>query len=326
MNLSPADITIAVTVFNRRQFLKQAIASALEQTMPARVIVVEDCGPDPGMKTFVRQQFGARIEYFRNAKQRGLFGNWNSCLDYCRTPWISILHDDDYVAPGFIEAMVELSQQAPRKGLYFGQTTLVNEAGVALGPARAPMTTPWRPVELRDVFDTTPFPFPGHIFQVGQARERGGFRVGSQFCGDWEMWCNLIAHYGAAQTSALVAFNRAHEGFERGTKKIDRNGRLRPLSFVQQKRIIRLLREQGAKANFDRNELLRKSPMSVSELIRLGGTWSPRMLRYNLALLARSKAPSTQYAIFQALAGALGVPFVKSTSWLAGHTGLDRYL
>src|SRR5215475_4246845 len=128
MNLSPADITIAVTVFNRRQFLKQAIASALEQTMPARVIVVEDCGPDPEMETFVRQQFGERIGYLRNPKRRGLFGNWNACLDYCRTPWISILHDDDYVAPGFIEAMIELSRQAPGKGLYFGQTTLVNEA------------------------------------------------------------------------------------------------------------------------------------------------------------------------------------------------------
>ena len=122
------------------------------------------------MEGFVRQQFGTRIEYLRNSKRRGLFGNWNACLDYCRTPWISILHDDDYVAPGFVEAMVELNRKAPHCGLYFGQTTLVDEAGKALRPARAPMTAAWRPVELTDVIDTTPFPFPGQLFQVAQAR------------------------------------------------------------------------------------------------------------------------------------------------------------
>ncbi len=51
-NLSAGDITIAVTVFNRRKYVKQAIASALGQTRPVRVIVVEDCGPDPGLEHY----------------------------------------------------------------------------------------------------------------------------------------------------------------------------------------------------------------------------------------------------------------------------------
>jgi len=34
MNLTAAQITIAVTVFNRRKYLKQAISSALDQTVP----------------------------------------------------------------------------------------------------------------------------------------------------------------------------------------------------------------------------------------------------------------------------------------------------
>src|SRR5262245_33027517 len=67
MNLTPDDITIAITVFDRRQFLKQAIASALEQKFPVRVMVVEDCGPDPGLQTFVKQEFGDRVEYIRNS-------------------------------------------------------------------------------------------------------------------------------------------------------------------------------------------------------------------------------------------------------------------
>src|SRR5207237_4074220 len=101
MIVTPDDITIGITVFNRRKFLREAIASALDQKFPVRVIVLEDCGPDPGMQSFVEQEFGTRVEYIRNPRRRGLFDNWNACLEHCRTGWLSILHDDDMLTPAF---------------------------------------------------------------------------------------------------------------------------------------------------------------------------------------------------------------------------------
>jgi glycosyltransferase involved in cell wall biosynthesis len=314
-----------VTVFDRRKYVKQAVASALSQTAPVRVIVVEDCGPDSGLETLVRQEFGSRIEYIRNPRRRGLFGNWNASLDYCPTPWLSILHDDDYLAPGFVDALLALSRQAPDCGLYFGQTQLVNEAGEPFPDGmRPPLTVPWRRVELADTLVTTPFPFPGHIFRVDYARALGGFRESSQFCGDWEMWSNLIARHGAAQTSAIVACNRSHQSAGRGCTKIDLNGRLRPLVFVQQKRVLRLLRQSGAKADFDRAEFLRKAPMSVDYLIKHGAHLPARILHYNVGLLLRSAPPSWRYAVFQTLARVMGVRFVKAVSQLAFKAGFGQ--
>lgn len=314
MNLAAAQITIAITVFNRRKYLKQAITSALNQTAPVRVIVVEDCGPDAGLEPSVRQEFGSQITYFRNPRRRGLFGNWNACLDYCQTPWMSILHDDDFLSPGFVEALLELNRQAPDCGLYFGQTQLVNEQGETVADARPPMKVPWRRVELADTLNTTPFPFPGHLFRVADARALGGFRESSQFCGDWEMWSSLIARHGGAQTSVIVAYNRGHTSPERGCTQMDRSGRLRPLVFVQQKRVLRMLRESGTGTRFDRAEFLRKSPMSVDYLIRFGGCLPARILRYNVGLLLRSTAPSMRYAMFQIVTRVLGVPFVRAAS------------
>src|SRR5947209_4208659 len=112
-SLSPEQITIAVTVFNRRAFLRQAVASALDQRVPVKVIVVEDCGPDPTSRDLVRREFGARVGYFLNARRRGIFGAANACVELCPTPWLSILHDDDYLAPEFVEAMLELHRHCP---------------------------------------------------------------------------------------------------------------------------------------------------------------------------------------------------------------------
>src|SRR5579872_1501005 len=62
MALSPEEITIAVTVFSRREFVLEAIGSALNQTVRVKVIVVEDCGPDPALQGFVTGKFGNRID------------------------------------------------------------------------------------------------------------------------------------------------------------------------------------------------------------------------------------------------------------------------
>jgi glycosyltransferase involved in cell wall biosynthesis len=321
MNAPPAlsanQITIAVTVFSRRQYVKQAVASALAQTVPVRVIVVEDCGPDPTLREFITGEFGTRIEYFRNPKRRGLFGNWNACLEYCRTPWLSILHDDDWLAPGFAEAMLDLSRQAPACGLYFGQTTIVDERGQPLPEwKQPPLPAPWRNVTLVDVQFVTPFPFAGQLFRIACAQALGGFRETSQYCGDWEMWTRLIANHRAAQTAAGVAFTRLHAGWERGTNAVVRAGKQYPLSYVQHKRVLRLMRERGSPARFDRSEYQRRFPMPIRFLLRSGARLSPRLLAYHVRLLLLSPPPHWRYAFFQTAVRVLGVRFVHSVSCL----------
>lgn len=317
MSLTAEQITIAVTVFNRRRYVKQAIASALAQTVPVRVIVVEDCGPDPDLEPWIRAEFGSRIDYLRNPQRRGLFGNWNACMDYCRTPWLSILHDDDYLAPEFVARMIELSTHVPDCALYFGQTVTVTQTGehIRLVPY-SPLETPWRRSELTDTLYNPPFPFPGQLFRVSAARALGGFRVSSQFAGDWEMWSNLIAHYGAAHLQGVLAYNRSHRGPEKGGMKIELNGRMRPLVIIQHKRVLHLLRRSGVHASFNRATLQRDWPMSVDDLVRYGAGFTPRILRYNVGLMLRSRPPSLRYALFQALARVFGVPFVKQASRL----------
>src|SRR4051794_19400895 len=101
--LSPKDITIAVTVYDRRDYVQEAIASALNQTgtEQPRVMVVEDCGPDKTLRAAITGEFGDKSQYYRNARRRGLFDNWNACIEASRTAWLCILHDDDVLEATF---------------------------------------------------------------------------------------------------------------------------------------------------------------------------------------------------------------------------------
>jgi glycosyltransferase involved in cell wall biosynthesis len=315
MSLLANQITIAVTVYNRRQFIKQAVASALDQTIPVRVMVVEDCGPDPALESFVKAEFGPRIEYIRNPKRRGLFGSWNACLEYCQTKWISILHDDDFLAPEFVEAMIELESESPGCALYLGRTMFVDDRG-QLSPEQDSRTVPGRWVR-RDLMDILylPFCFAGHLFRVSDVRSVGGFRETSFMCGDWEMWAKLIDFGGAAQTSRIVAFNRSHEGWDRGSNQVARSGRHIPTTIAQHKRILALLAKKQA-LRFDRPGWQRRSPMSTRFLLRYGRTLSPRLLRYHVKLLLLSPPLHWRYGLFQNMTRVGGVGFVKLASVL----------
>lgn len=317
MTLAADQITIAVTVYNRRHFLRQCIASALEQTVPVRVIVVEDCGPDPGMRDYVQEQFGTRVEYFRNPKRRGLFGNWNACMDLAGTPWLSILHDDDFLAPQFVEAMLALHARAPDCALYFGMTTIVDESGAPMPWGPLPkFGEPWGRVRLEDTLEITPFPFPGQLFLVAEARAAGGFRETSGYCGDWEMWCHLIERRGGAQTAINVAFNRQHGGVERDSNAVWRAGRAFPLTYVQRKRILAMLRRRGAAPVFDRADFQSRGQVPARYLLRHGATLPRRVLRYHLGLLRLSPPMNWKYAVFRRLALLGGLRFVQLASLL----------
>jgi glycosyltransferase involved in cell wall biosynthesis len=315
------DITIAVTVYSRREFVLEAIRSALEQTIPVKVIVVEDCGPDPALRDFVLGNFGARIEYIRNPRNRGLFDNWNACLDYCRSPWISILHDDDLLRPTFVETMLALAAAAPGRALYFGRAAMLLGA-TEMPPPPVAWPNDWRDFDLAEMADENPSFFAGQLLNIEAARALGGFRANSYFTGDWDAWFRLALRFGASQSASVVSLMRSHEGDDRGTSRVERKGWKWALDNVQRKRNLFLLqREKGVSIPFDRVKLLRNSPIPTRLLLRHAHDFSERILRYNAWLLTHSQAPGFGYAAVQCVVRVLGPGVLRTGSRFLRLTG-----
>jgi len=318
MPLAPSDITIAITVYDRREFIEQAIASALNQTIPVRVIVVEDCGPDPALRDFVKEKFGSRVEYFRNPRRRGLFGNWNACLEYCKTPWLSILHDDDYFNPAFIETLLHLHQAVPGRGLYFGNFVVVNSVGEGVEYERVAVSNSWQEIDLRSLADKNTLGFAGNLLNVEAAKRAGGFRSTSFFCGDWEMWFKIAAQSGGVQTGVEIVYVRYYEDWRKGTSKVIRAGQDFAATSIQRKRNYACLKQLGKIPAFNPRTLRDRTPMSVRNLIIFGSNFSPRMFRYNVGLLLANRVLTGRQKLFRMAIRMLGPGFVKALSRLCG--------
>jgi glycosyltransferase involved in cell wall biosynthesis len=310
MEIRAEHITIAITVFNRRDYVLEAVRSALDQTVPVKVIVVEDCGPDPGLRDFIMSKFGDRIEYFRNQQNRGLFDNWNACMEYCHTTWFSILHDDDLLLPNFIEDLLALAKAAPDRALYFGQINRLKPDGTIHPPGRIDWNG-WRDLGTGEGFnqliDESILGFSGHLISIAHACNVGRFRKNSWYTGDWDMWFRLALTCGAAQTEKVVAVGRCHDSWDRATTRIVRKGWKWLLDNVQRKRnLARLKTERGEDRSFERSLPQVRHPIPLRLMVAAGSGFHRRVLVYNWWLFVHSQPPHWRYAGLQWLLRLLG--------------------
>lgn len=121
MNLS--SVTIVIPTFNRAAMLCRCIDSALAQSHPCEVIVV-DHGSRDETPTVVAS-YGNRIRYIRREEDRGVHFCWMDGVINASGEWIHINFDDDYLAPEFIEKCMSLS--GPEVGVVFSKVALRDE-------------------------------------------------------------------------------------------------------------------------------------------------------------------------------------------------------
>ncbi|HBL11609.1 MAG TPA: glycosyl transferase [Cyanobacteria bacterium UBA11162] len=111
--------SIVIVTYNRINLLRRAIDSALNQTLPCEVIVVDDCSSD-GTQAYVqncrndRLQAGdTRLIYHRNSSNLGHSDSVNAGVAVATGDWIKLVDDDDYLAANCIEEMARAIALCP---------------------------------------------------------------------------------------------------------------------------------------------------------------------------------------------------------------------
>lgn len=105
--------SIVITTYNRIMLLKRAIDSALNQTVPCEVVVVDDCSTD-GTEEYVQKLSASlktkedyRLVYHRNPTNQGHSATMNAGVAVASGEWIKPVDDDDYLATDCIEEMIQ---------------------------------------------------------------------------------------------------------------------------------------------------------------------------------------------------------------------------
>lgn len=121
-----------VPTHNRADFLREALASAVEQSVQDLSIVVADNASADDTADVVSSFSDPRIRYVRHPHDIGYVRNFNFCLGQIDAGCFTFLHDDDYMLPGRLEATLRVLDEQPKVCLVHSAFTEVDGAGKVL--------------------------------------------------------------------------------------------------------------------------------------------------------------------------------------------------
>lgn len=116
-------LTIVLRVFNNSATLKRAVMSCFHQTVPVRVVVVDDGSTDNWQSTLSNEE-ALKISVVRHPRNLGTAAALNTGIEACESELVGFLDADDELLPNFAEYMVGALDDNPLAG--FAYCTIVN--------------------------------------------------------------------------------------------------------------------------------------------------------------------------------------------------------
>lgn len=195
------NFSIVITTYQRLPLLRRAIESALAQTVPCEVVVVDDNSND-GTEEYVRS-LGKRVIYYRNPVNLGHAAAVNAGVRIAQGDWIKPMDDDDYLAPNCIEEMSRAIGLHPQAAICSCQAIQVNDRGQELSRTRPVGLGKACYVSQEDIhygmlLEQLPFGTPIQVaFRKDAFIESGGWDTSLTSCDDIDSWIR-IAQFGDA--------------------------------------------------------------------------------------------------------------------------------
>jgi len=101
-------IDVIVPIFNVEQYLAECLTSLVQQTVPVRIIMIDDGSTDnsPRIAQQFVTQFPTQVMYHRQ-KNMGLSAARNKGLELVNAPYVAFMDSDDFVSVDYYEKLLQ---------------------------------------------------------------------------------------------------------------------------------------------------------------------------------------------------------------------------
>ncbi len=221
--------SVMIPVYNPdKGYLEQALKSVLDPNFgldQMQIEVVDDCSPKVDVAALVREIAGDRVKVSQTLKNLGLAGCWNTCIERARGEWVHILHQDDWVLPGFYTRFESLIHLMPELDAAFARHLFADANGHWTLISTLEMNSSGELKSFAGQIATWQFIQCAAVVVKRSAYDRiGGYRTDLPFVLDWEMWCRIAASGRWGYVPQPGAVYRCHAASE--TARLRNSGKI----------------------------------------------------------------------------------------------------
>ena len=198
--LLPTFSVMIPTYEDRTRFLK-ALDSVLCQDPgkdDMQIAIVDDASKSVNVSEIINNdsRLRDRVEVYRSEQNRGLAGNWNHAISLARGHFVHILHQDDYVLPGFYAAMEKGLSRSDEVGMAYCRSKIVDGLDNTLKTCSRErwfsgiLNHSWLSrISIRQRIQT-----PSVVVRRDVYQAVGDYRQDLCFALDWEMWVRIATN------------------------------------------------------------------------------------------------------------------------------------
>lgn len=138
-------LTIGIPTHDRPQLLPRALKSALEQSVPVRVVVADDLGLDATAAVLESAEFRDRGIVHLLTGASSCWANWRAAAEACETEYFAWLQDDDVVRDTYAERIVDVLDYFPDCHVWMARLLCAFDATLGMGYLG---NGPWLPMDF----------------------------------------------------------------------------------------------------------------------------------------------------------------------------------
>jgi len=254
-------VSVLITVYNRENFLVEAIESVLQSDFDDfELVIVDDCSSDNSAEIALKYQaLDNRIKVYINDRNLGDYPNRNKAATYARGKYLKYVDSDDKIFPETLKVMVEAMNVYANAG--FGMSSRTQTHTRLFSSKEAYHTHFFE----RGILDLGP---TGSIISREKFFSCGGFKE-IRNVSDFDFWLRMALKYPVLELPKGLVYWREHneqeirvapEFYLEHTLPIildNLNHKDCPLTGQEKKMIIKKIRK-GTSRNLIRNFIEKK--------------------------------------------------------------------
>ncbi len=186
--------TIALPVYKRTDYIRKALDSAVNQTVKCRILLIDNHSPHDDFRNIVESYNNPLIKYIKTEETVPQDENFNNCIRFCETPWLTILHDDDMLHCQYVEMAKKIINRWGDKIGGFAVSCNVGEhEWEGINEVKA-LTDDIRLVRESYFYFSQLSPFVGVTIKKDIALQLNGFNVSLHPIADFDFWYRMSTH------------------------------------------------------------------------------------------------------------------------------------
>lgn len=184
-------VSIIIPTYNRRDFLREAIRSVLEQSFRDFELIVVDDGSDDGTREMIQREFPGLLTYLYQENQ-GVSRARNRGLKLAQGEFVAFLDSDDLWLPRKLERQMAFMQSHPEAQICYTDEIWIRRR-VRVNPKKKHAKySGWIYPRCLPLCIISP---SSALMRRGLLEEVGGFDEELPVCEDYDLWLRISARH-----------------------------------------------------------------------------------------------------------------------------------